>query len=235
MRRAERADGHRPALPRGMDAVSDAGTDVQGVRRLGERRLPLLQLGRPVRHARPRRERADCHGYDIGCAARARSGQRRMGGHARAVSARLLQPGPRRPDSTIRTPAGRDAASGRASTPDRRSTSREARGRRARSSGSRSGRIRWRTDGPRPRERVQTVGEGWLGGKRSRRRRLSGWGPASQNAATRRSETQGRGAGDGPKRRASEAFGALGGLCVRDVQACDRDVYEKGAADGAEG
>ena len=147
VRGAERADGHRPALPRGMDAVSDARTDVQGVRRFGERRLPLLQLGRPVRHARPRREHAHRDGHDVGCAPRARSGQRRVGDHARPVSARLLQPGASTAGSTIRPLDGRVVACGRASTPGRRSTSKGARGPRARSSGSRYGRIRWRTRG----------------------------------------------------------------------------------------
>ena len=55
---AERTDGDRPALPRGLDALPAARSELQGRRRLGERRHGLLQLRRSLRHARRRQGRA---------------------------------------------------------------------------------------------------------------------------------------------------------------------------------
>ena len=94
---AQRADGHGPALHGGLDAPLDPGAEAEGRRGLGQRGLSLLQLGRSVQHARSGRERADRHWHDVGRAAGARSRQRRVGHHARSLSAGLLQPRPRRP------------------------------------------------------------------------------------------------------------------------------------------
>ena len=63
---AERAEGHRPALPRGLDALHRAGAAVQGRDGRRQRRRQLLHLGRSVRHARPRREHADQHRQRVG-------------------------------------------------------------------------------------------------------------------------------------------------------------------------
>ena len=49
-RPAERAGRHRPALPRGVDAVRGAHAPDEGHRRLGQHRGQLLHVGRPVRH-----------------------------------------------------------------------------------------------------------------------------------------------------------------------------------------
>ncbi len=58
---AERPEGDRPALPRGLDALSRAAAAVEGRHRSRQRRGELLHVGRSVRHARPRREHADQH------------------------------------------------------------------------------------------------------------------------------------------------------------------------------
>ena len=50
-------------------------------------RLPLLQLGRPVQHARPRREHPDRQRVELRLAARPLSGDRGVGDHARPLSA----------------------------------------------------------------------------------------------------------------------------------------------------
>ena len=46
-------EGDRATLSGRLDALSDAGPADEGGRRAGQRRLPLLQLGRPVQHPRP--------------------------------------------------------------------------------------------------------------------------------------------------------------------------------------
>ena len=51
--------GRRAALRRRLDALPDARTGHPRHRPADARRLPLLQLGRPARHARPRPERPD--------------------------------------------------------------------------------------------------------------------------------------------------------------------------------
>ena len=51
---AERTDRHRAALPRRLDAVSGARSADEGHRPSRQRGLLVLQLGRSVRHARPR-------------------------------------------------------------------------------------------------------------------------------------------------------------------------------------
>ena len=48
----QRTAGDRAALPRGLDALPDARAADEGRDRPGQRRLPLLQLGGSVRHAR---------------------------------------------------------------------------------------------------------------------------------------------------------------------------------------
>ena len=55
-------DRHRAALSRGLDPLSGAAPADHGRYRLGERRGELLHMGRSVRHAGPRRQRADQHG-----------------------------------------------------------------------------------------------------------------------------------------------------------------------------
>ena len=67
-RRKCKAD-HRPAQGgrqrvRGLDAVSDAGPEAEGHQHPG--RLPLLQLGGPAQHPRPRRQQADGHRLELG-------------------------------------------------------------------------------------------------------------------------------------------------------------------------
>ena len=49
-------NSHRPALRRRLDALSIARTEVQRRRRVRQRRLTLLRLGRSVRHLRPGQE-----------------------------------------------------------------------------------------------------------------------------------------------------------------------------------
>ena len=93
---AERPGRDRPALPAGLDALSDARAADEGRDRSGQRGLPLLQLGGPVRHPRPRGERPDRGRFRFGLAARAAARDERMGRAARAVSAGLLRPRPRR-------------------------------------------------------------------------------------------------------------------------------------------
>ena len=58
---AERSDGDRPALPRGLDALRRAAAAAEGRDRSRQRRRELLHVGRSVRHARARREHADQH------------------------------------------------------------------------------------------------------------------------------------------------------------------------------
>ena len=99
VRGPQRAGGaRRAALRRRLDALPDARPRHPGDRPADARRLPLLQLGGPARHARPRRERPDRQRLELRLAARAAAGDRRVGGDARALSAGLLQPRPRRAD-----------------------------------------------------------------------------------------------------------------------------------------
>ena len=127
---AERSEGHRPALPRGLDALHRAAAAVPRREGRRQRRRQLLHVGRSVRHARPRREHADQHRQRVGSAARAEG--RQVGGAARAVSARASTRSGWTAASTIRRAAGRAAACGRPSARARRSTWRPARARRAR-------------------------------------------------------------------------------------------------------
>ena len=88
-RSAERPDGDRPALPRRLDALSNARAEVQERDGLRQRRLALLRLGGSVRHAGTGQEHAHRHRQRIRFAARA--GERQVRGAARALSARLLR------------------------------------------------------------------------------------------------------------------------------------------------
>ena len=101
------------------------GPVFQGDGRPG--RLQLLQLGRPVRHPRPRRERADRHRHRLGLAGRAAAGDGGDRRHARALPAGRLPPaGPGRPH---RRPGHRlegAAASTRPQDPTRFGTPRTA-------------------------------------------------------------------------------------------------------------
>ena len=136
-------NGDRPALPRGLDALSRAAAAVEGRDRVGQRRSELLHLGRSVRHARPRREHADRHRQRVRRAARAEG--RQVGRAARAVSDRASTRNGWTAASTIRRPAGRAAASGRPSARARRSTWRRARARTSKVISSSCGPIRWRS------------------------------------------------------------------------------------------
>ena len=88
-RSAERADGDRAALSGRLDALSDAGTELQKREGFGQRRFALLRLGGPVRYAGLGQEHAHHHRQFIRFADRA--GERQVRGHARSVSARLLR------------------------------------------------------------------------------------------------------------------------------------------------
>ena len=63
---AQRPDGDRPALPRGLDALPRAAAAAEGRDRVGQRRGELLHVGRSVRHVRARREHADQHRQRVG-------------------------------------------------------------------------------------------------------------------------------------------------------------------------
>ena len=93
---AERADRDRSALPRGVDAVPDAGPADERRHRGRERRLPLLQLGGPVQYVGAGRQRPHRERHGVGRPAGAAARQRRVGHAARAVSPRLLHARPRR-------------------------------------------------------------------------------------------------------------------------------------------
>ena len=70
VRRAERAYRHRAALLPGVDPARDPGAPDEGSHHARERRLPLLQLGRPARHAGARAQRPHRHRQHVGLAAR---------------------------------------------------------------------------------------------------------------------------------------------------------------------
>ena len=92
---AERADGHRPALPGGVDAAPVPGAELQGGGRFRGRRVGVLQLHRPVRSAGARRKHPAGHRQPV--RGRARAGRRRVPQLPRALPAReLLRQGPRR-------------------------------------------------------------------------------------------------------------------------------------------
>ena len=57
---AQRSQGDRRPLPRGVDVPSVSGPRLQGHRR-EQRGVELLHLGRSAQHVRPRRRRADVH------------------------------------------------------------------------------------------------------------------------------------------------------------------------------
>ena len=104
VRNPERTRGHRPALPGGLDAPLHPGSPDAGGGGVGQRGFPLLQLGRSVRHARPRRERADGERQRLRLAAGAAPADRRVGRHARSVPPRVLHA---RPQRAHRRPRGR--------------------------------------------------------------------------------------------------------------------------------
>ena len=70
-RAAQRPDRDRQAMPGRLDAVSVPGPAVQATSQNRQRGGELLHLGRPVRHVRPRQERADRHRQPQRRAARA--------------------------------------------------------------------------------------------------------------------------------------------------------------------
>ena len=72
----ERSRRDGAALPGRLDAVSHAGPADEGRDRLRQRRLSLLQLGGPVRHAGARSQRPDCDRLRVGLAAGAAARQR---------------------------------------------------------------------------------------------------------------------------------------------------------------
>ena len=127
---AQRPDGHRSALPRGLDALRRAAAATQGRDRQRKRRGQLLHLGRSVRHVRAGREHADRHRQRVRRSAGAEG--RQVG---RAPRARIRPASTRNgwtAGSTIPRAAGRAGGSGRPSARARRSTWRPARARRAR-------------------------------------------------------------------------------------------------------
>ena len=109
-RAAERPRGDRPALPGGVDALRGAVAAAQGRDPVGKRGRQLLRLGRSVRHARSRNERADQHRERLGRAAGA--GRRRMGRAPCAVSARFLHQVDGRADRRSRQRVERPGALG---------------------------------------------------------------------------------------------------------------------------
>ena len=78
--------------PEGWTLYPYAGTADEGRDRSRQRRLPLLQLGGSVRYARVGDQRADRAGIRVRLAARPAPRDRRVGGAAGPVSARLLRP-----------------------------------------------------------------------------------------------------------------------------------------------
>ncbi len=91
---AERPQGHRPAVPRRLDAVSHARPVVQGQERRrasGKRRHELLQLGRSIRRVRPGQEHTHRHGQRHGRARSSRSKDRQVHGPARSLPHGLLR------------------------------------------------------------------------------------------------------------------------------------------------
>ena len=84
----ERSESHWSALSRRLDVLYRAGTAVQRCHRIGEHRGELLHVGRSVRHARTRAQRADQHRERDRSTARVEGRQVRH--DARAVSAWVL-------------------------------------------------------------------------------------------------------------------------------------------------
>ena len=76
--------------PEGWTLYPSPGPQMQNVEGARQRRLPLLRLGRPVRHAGARREHADRRRHDLGRVAGARPRLGRVDHHACAVSPWLL-------------------------------------------------------------------------------------------------------------------------------------------------
>ena len=95
MQSAERADGDRPALSRGLGVLSLPRPAVPRGDGLGQRRSELLRLGRSVRHVRARRQRPHRHRQRGGRTAGA--GGREVGDLAGALSDRLFRQGAGRP------------------------------------------------------------------------------------------------------------------------------------------
>ncbi len=123
---AQRTEGDRPALPRGLDALRRAAAATQRRDRSRQRRGQLLHLGRSVRHARARREHADQHRQRIRRAAGAEG--RQVGRAARAVSDSASTRSGWTAASTIRRRAGRGEGCGPPSARARRSTWKRGKG-----------------------------------------------------------------------------------------------------------
>ena len=81
--------------PEGWTLYPFPGPQFKDIKRSGQRRGELLHLGRPVRHARPRQERADRHRQHQRRVAGA--GRRQVRDPARALSDRLFHQGHGRP------------------------------------------------------------------------------------------------------------------------------------------
>ena len=116
--------------PEGWTLYTEPLPQLKGVTDRGQRRGELLHVGRPVRHARPRRRtrRSTPATRPRGC-----SRSRTASGSSCACRIRWAStPSGWTAASTTRTRAGRAAGSGRRSARARRSTWRRARGRRAR-------------------------------------------------------------------------------------------------------
>ena len=141
---AQRTGGDRPALPRGLDALPDPGPADEGRHRFRQRRLPLLQLGGSVRHARARPERPDSPRLRLRLAPGA-AGDRRMGGSPGAVPPGLLRPRARRTHRRSRCRVEGARALGQLRVEPELAPSRAARAGEARSSTSSSGRTRSRS------------------------------------------------------------------------------------------
>ena len=140
---AQRAEGHRRSLPRGLGLLPVPWPRIPGHRR-EQRGVELLHLGRPAQHVRTRRGRADVDGQPQRRPGRAQGRQDDRA--ARPLSARLLRQGLRRAHRRSRTPAGRAEGCGRPAATGRRGSRRAARARSLSSCTSSSAPIRSRTD-----------------------------------------------------------------------------------------
>src|ERR1700676_1761160 len=69
MQGAEWTHSDRPAVPRGLDALYGARTQSESRNRRGQRRFRILQLGRPIQHARPRRKYSNRDRHELRFAA----------------------------------------------------------------------------------------------------------------------------------------------------------------------
>src|SRR5262249_18586809 len=85
---AERSDGDRPALPRGLDVLRRTAAAIPELERRWQRRSELLHMGRSVRRARAGQEYANQHRQRLRGVARPKGWA--MGETPRAVSKWLL-------------------------------------------------------------------------------------------------------------------------------------------------